>query len=139
MTIPKQHKQFLYVVTSLVDASLIYLLQHAQLNNFDKIFCKAVLWIHVYFYICLYTNNKRGIGLCHYSMAASLAMSVFLCHPVLISLSLILIDVVQILWVMFDKCILNEKDQSLLGPYAHSTVYLTRAITIILLVKLLNT
>ena len=137
--VDKHHKNLIYPLIALIDIILLCILYDAKdLATFDRGFCWAVLVVHVYFYTSLIINCKRGVDICHYALALSILLSVFLSHKSLVALALALLLLIQVFWVVFGRCILNEPNDdqtSFLGP---RTPFVARGITLILVLKLVT-
>ena len=106
-------KKKLYVITFLLDSGLIYLCTKKNLPRIDKLWCYTTLLLHGSFYYGLYKNNRPLLDKLHYWVFLLPVLSTITktIYPKILSLFLLLL--IQYLWVIEDKCILNEEGQSL--------------------------
>jgi len=106
-------KKKLYVITFLLDSGLIYLCTKKMLPQIDKLWCYSTLLIHSSFYYALYKNNRPILDKLHYWVFLLPVLSTFTktIYPKILSLFLLLL--IQFLWVIENKCILNEDGQTL--------------------------
>jgi len=103
----------LYTITALLDSGLIYLCTKKKLPFIDKFWCYSVLFSHGIFYYALHKNNRKLLDKLHYWVFILPVISTFskTIYPKIMSLFLILI--IQYLWVIENKCILNEEGKTL--------------------------
>jgi len=101
----------LYFITLFLDFGLIYLCTKKKLPFIDKYWCYTVLFIHSVFYYALYQDNRSLLDRLHLLVALFPLLSIFTktIYPKLLSLFLVLL--IQYLWVVEGKCILNEDGQ----------------------------
>ena len=106
-------KSKLYLITILLDLGLIYLCAENILPKFDIIWCYFTLLIHATFYYALHKNNRFLLHTLHYMVFFIPLMSLFTntIYPKILSLFLIMI--IQFLWVIENKCILNEEGETM--------------------------
>ena len=106
-------KKKLYAITALLDSGLIYLCTKKKLHSYDKYWCYLTLCSHGLFYYALHKNNRRVLDQLHYWVFILPVLSTFTktIYPKILSLFLIIL--IQYLWIIEDKCILNEEGQEL--------------------------
>ncbi len=106
-------KKKLYVITFLLDSGLIYLLIKKKLPKIDKLWCYSTLYLHGSFYYALYKNNRALLDRLHYWVFLLPVLSTITktIYPKILSLFLLIL--IQYLWIIENKCILNEEGQSL--------------------------
>jgi len=106
-------KNKLYILTAILDFSLIYILTKKNLPFIDKSWIYAVLSTHGLFYYSLHLNKRKLLDILHYLVFGLPILSLFTktIYPKIISLFLLL--TIQYLWIIENKCILNENGQSL--------------------------
>lgn len=131
----KKEKIIIYFLTFFIDVYLLYVVFNLKLNNFDEYFSVSILLLHIIFYFSIYNNQKYGIDFCHYALALSFILSVFLKNKNIIFLCLLILLAIQFLWKYFNKCILNNNEQTFFGPYMPTMVFTTKIITTILFLK----
>ena len=124
----------LALLTCILDIAIIYTyVTSTTLPLYDKIFCILILVTHFFFYIFLYFYNEDILQFIHVIVFLSLGISVFLSNINLLIMCLLLIIVIQILWIVENRCILNEKKHNF--GYSKNLEIYTRILTIILLFK----
>lgn len=101
------------LITFFIDIFLIYFLINVKLNTFDTYFIKSALFVHLIFYIALYFNIKLLIDLCHYLIGVYFFISLKVKSKYILSLLIILLLIIEYLWHMYKKCILNKISQPL--------------------------
>ena len=103
----------LYIITALLDSGLIYLCTKKKLGHIGKYWCYSVLSTHGIFYYALHKNNRPLLDQLHYWVFLLPVISTFTktIYPKILSLFLILL--IQYLWVIENKCILNEEGKTL--------------------------
>ena len=97
-------------LTLFVDLGFAYGLCCQKLNMYDKMFSVCTLSTHSLFLYYLYKGNKKKLDLLHCFVPILLIGSTRLTHPLLIFLSLTMLSGIQTLWVLEERCILNEPD-----------------------------
>jgi len=133
-------KIVLYILTLFLDILLIWILLNEKLNNYDTIFIFTALFVHLSFYIGLFFNNRTLLDICHVMLTIAIICSIFIKNKMLLSLLLLLLILIHIIWICFNECILNTKEQNkrnitleITGIHA-STIF--QIITIILVLKI---
>lgn len=99
----------LYCITLFIDIFIITCLYIVSFNLFDLLWIYLVLFSHVLFYYGLYVNNKLILDFIHYFIFILPSLSLFCNHISLKIISLLLIIIIQVLWIKYNKYILNEK------------------------------
>jgi hypothetical protein len=104
-------KNKLYLMTSLLDSAIIYILIKKNLHFLDKSFFIATLLTHATFFYALKNNKRKILDFLHYFVFILPICSLFTksLYPKILSLFLLII--IQFLWVIENRCILNEKNQ----------------------------
>lgn len=104
----ENHKPLIYIFTAIIDIYLVTLLylQSSRLHLLDKWFIIVVLISHVLLYASLYTHNLFGIDFCHWMLIVCVGISPMLLHKALLLFCFVFIVFIQILWLVFDDCIL---------------------------------
>lgn len=110
--IKNEYKTILTIITILMDIFFIYTLCNQNLNTYDKVFTISILFIHSIFLYCLWNYNKKLLDILHVSVFIYLLCSIFLKNKVIIGISLCLILFIQLMWIIIDKCILNEENET---------------------------
>lgn len=96
------------LATFVIDIGLIWiLLSPPSLCWFDAVFIWSMLGAHVCFYIALYYDYSSWISFLHYAIFAALSVSIFLKNTKLVGICLGLLILIQILWILESRCILN--------------------------------
>ena len=108
-----ENKFLLYIITILIDLYLINLKEKKKLNKFDNLYCSILLLVHLIFLISLYIENRYLLDICHIIMAISVTISIFLKNKKLVKLVIYFIILLNIMWIIFDKCILDEPNKDL--------------------------
>jgi len=96
-------------ITVVLDIGLILLLLRNDLVVFDRTFIVTVLMSHALFYYALFYENHSLIDSLHVIIFFYLSVSPFLKNKWLLGLNLFLITTIQILWVIEERCILNQE------------------------------
>ena len=111
-------KYKLYFLTGSLDIGLIYVLTKKILPFADKTWIFSTLLAHGAFFHALKNNNRKVLDILHYFIFVLPVLSTFTktIYPKILSLFLLLI--IQFLWVIENRCILNEKNQTIgFGDY----------------------
>ena len=97
-------------MTLLIDLQIItaWYLNHKTFKNIDYIFCLFIFFVHSLLYPAVINNNNIIIQYCHLCLIIVIGLSIFLTDQILILISLETIVIIQLLWVFYDKCILNN-------------------------------
>jgi hypothetical protein len=99
------------VATMCIDAGILYVvLTSPALPWFDNAFVLLILCSHLLFYYALLTKHEYLIQCLHYCIFISLAVSIFLKNTKLVMVCLGLLLTIQILWIVEDRCILNNHE-----------------------------
>ena len=105
-------KYLLYILTLMLDTFILNILYFNNLNYFDIAFCITLLFSHILFYYGLIYYNKNLLDCLHIAVFIYVLLSVFLQNKYLIGLVLLFTIILQILWIIENKCILNEGDEN---------------------------
>mgnify|MGYP001345759357 FL=1 len=105
-----EDKKKLYILTTFLDILIINILIFTKMNTFDKAFSYIILFTHTIFFFSLNFYNKKILDFLHVVIFSALGVSIFLSNIYLILTCYILLIIIQILWVIENRCILNEKD-----------------------------
>lgn len=103
----------IYLITALLDSGLIYLCTKKKLPFIDVSWCYTTLIIHFIFYYGLYHNMKNILRSLHYFIFILPFLSTFVntIYPKILSLFLLIS--IQFLWVIENRCILNEEGETM--------------------------
>lgn len=133
--IKNEYKIILTIITILMDIFFIYTLCNQELNIYDKVFTTSILVIHSIFLYCLWNYNKKLLDILHASVFIYLLCSIFLKNKVIIGISLCLILFIQLMWIIMDKCILNEENET--WGYGNELAIGSFLLTILLIYKII--
>tara|TARA_B100001093_G_C26846793_1_gene1023205 strand:+ start:302 stop:715 length:414 start_codon:yes stop_codon:yes gene_type:complete len=103
--------QKLIGITLFIDILLIYCLLQFKLNSYDYYFIIITLVLHSLFIYFLINYDKDVIYLLHISIFVLIGLGIFIKNKYLLMIPFILLVIIQILWQLEKKCILNEEDQ----------------------------
>ena len=103
-----QQKRLLYLMTGFMDIFLLWVLYrfYHSLKGFDKGFVITILLTHVLFYWSIYTDYDSGIDISHILLLLCVGVSPLLVNKWLLGYSFLFVITLQVLWFLFDKCIL---------------------------------
>jgi hypothetical protein len=87
---------------------------------FDRYFLCFSIVGQVMFLLALATRSRRLTDLCHVLMVLSLFVSVFLDNACLVGLALVCLIIIQVLWIVFGHCIVNDNADPGLFPTQHA-------------------
>ena len=127
-------KNKLYIITFIIDLFLIYILLKFDLYFLDNIFIISLIFIHFVFYYAIYSYNKPIIDCLHYFVFLYPFLSLFTMNIYIKIISLLLLFVIQLLWILENRCILNNKDDDF-GFGDMPSIY-TLILTILLSIKI---
>ena len=101
------------IATLCIDVGLlsVFLTSSRTLFWFDNAFVVVILCSHVLFYYALFSQDNFLIQWLHYCIFISLAVSIFLENTKLLIICLVLLLTIQILWIVEDRCILNDENE----------------------------
>ena len=96
-------------ITLFLDSIILIITYFRNLSYYDLLFVTNIILCHVTFLIGLSLNDTDLIDPCHYALFITLLLSIFIVSDILIlCLCLFFILLIQILWVVEERCILNE-------------------------------
>lgn len=109
----QKDKNKLYLMTFLLDSGILYVLIKKKLHFFDKSWLLTTLLTHGTFFYALKNNKRKILDFLHHLVFLLPLTSLFskTIYPKILSLFLLI--AIQFLWVIENRCILNEKDQTL--------------------------
>jgi len=136
--IDNNSKTILTIATILIDLALVTALTTCSLGTYDKLFVIVCLMAHIPFYACLWNYNRPILDALHYFLFVALVASIFLNHPLTLSISLSVLVFIQVMWVLKDRCILNEEGQSIANSFGFGPTFsfLTGGFTLLVATKL---
>lgn len=131
-------KLILYSLTLFVDAVLLNEILYFSLSMtiIDLIFCVLCLLSHFVFYYALYNNLSDLLGILHILMGGFIVSSLFLKNILIVCLCIFLLFIVQSLWIIYDRCIINDFDDYFINGYSKIIRFCTIIFTIILSIRL---
>ena len=109
----QKDKNKLYLMTFLLDSGILYVLIKKKLHFFDKSWLLTTLLTHGTFFYALKNNKRKILDFLHHLVFLLPLTSLFskTIYPKILSLFLLI--AIQFLWVIENRCILNEENQSL--------------------------
>lgn len=119
--------------TIMLDAALIYIISQHKLVVFDKTFIICVLLNHILFYFAMYYSIEPLINTLYQILFFFISVSIFVKNRWLLLLNLFLISIIQVFWIIEDRCILNKEDYCF--GYAKQLRIATLLFTILLSMK----
>ena len=135
--IDNKYKNIIYCLTLFLDIVLLFIICNYKLNCFDFIYCISLLISHALFFYGLIYYNKKLLDCLHVAIFIYVLLSIFLQNKYLIGLCLFFTLILQVLWIIENKCILNEENEN--WGMLKSISLLTLLINTILAYKLGNT
>jgi len=108
-------KNILYILTFFIDLFLIYTVLILSCNILDKLFILSVLICHAFFFFALKNENKTILDICHLLVFILPFLALFLENKYIKSISIFLLIVIQTLWYIKNKCILNDFTKGFVG------------------------
>jgi hypothetical protein len=109
--ISEDDKIKLFSITIILDILLLSIMKLSKLNIFDSWFVYVILISHLLFYGSLTLYNKKVLDILHVVIFAALGTSIFLSNIYLLLTCLLLLIMIQILWLIESRCILNESGE----------------------------
>ena len=104
----KEDKIKLLLLAAVLDALLIGILVFQKLEHiFDVVYILVNLIIHVWFFIAVSQVYRRQINILHIILVISLFLGFFTTNLYLQIVVLFLLLLIQVLWVLEERCILN--------------------------------
>ena len=134
--IDNKYKNIVYCLTLFLDIVLLFILCNYKLNCFDFIYCISSLISHALFLYVLIYYNKKLLDCLHVAIFIYVLLSIFLQNKYLIGLCLFFTLTLQVIWIIENKCILNEGNEN--WGMSKSISLLTLLINTILAYKLGN-
>jgi len=133
--IPFKNKLKLTIITLIMDLGFLITLFTNRLNYYELFTTITILITHILFYKNLLQKyNKENLDILHCFVPILLLMSIGFSNKYLVLFSLYFITIVQFMWIVENKCILNEKQDSW-GMSKFSSVF-SLGLTIVLSYKL---
>ena len=129
------NKLQIYLYTLIIDIILIIILLTQNLNHFDTFFTYSIFILHIIFYYSLKMTNKRLINILHYILFITITVGILLSNKYLVLLCIAVLILIQVLWIINKKCILNNISHIEHG-YGESVTILTVLLTIVYFIKL---
>ena len=121
--------QKMILLTLLLDVFLVYLMIFRTLHKNDTHIIFLFLFCHAVLLYSLFTNNEVIINILHYLLCILLFATTFLIQDVfLLMVLLFLVFMIQFLWIIEDKCIMNKDDKNMF-----ENEYITNGIRVITL------
>ena len=108
----KKNIQKLIYITLFIDILLIYCLLKFKLNTYDFNFIIITLGLHISFIYFLLNYHKNIIYFLHISIFILIGLGLFIQNKYLLMIPFMLLVIIQILWQLEKKCILNEEEET---------------------------
>lgn len=109
----QKDKYKLYLLTAVLDIGFIYVLIKKNIPYIDKYWLYTSLFSHAIFFYALKYHNRKILDYLHYMVFILIATSLMTKTIYVKNLCLFLLIIMQFLWIIEGRCILNEKDHSL--------------------------
>ena len=106
----KNDKNLLYLITILLDISLLGIMYFTKTTNYENIWIIATLLCHIVFYFALNKRYVKLLDFLHISVFVLPSLSIFMKNIYIKLLSLILLILIHILWIIKDRCIMMMDD-----------------------------
>ena len=103
-------KNKLFLITFLLDLFLLYIIFFNKLNYFDFFWILSVIVCHLLFYYNLVKENRYVLDILHYFVFILPSLTLFTKNGLIKGVSIFLLILIQILWIIEKKCILNEEN-----------------------------
>lgn len=110
-----KEKMYLYLITIALDIILLLGLIKSKFTLFDFLYIVSILLVHILFYISLYINNRSLLDFLHYFVFIYIALSQFCNNYYIILANILLLFIIQYLWIIKGRCILNETNSKQFG------------------------
>ena len=101
-------KNIVYLITFIIDIILIKLLFCSKNTDIDLFYIKTILFCHLIFYYVLYKQISIIIDILHVLVFVLSFMVIFINNKQIKLIVIGLLLLVQILWILQEKCILND-------------------------------
>ena len=108
-------KNRLYIYTIIIDIFLLSIMYLSNLSTIDRIWILSALGMHLLFYYNLYNNSRKLIDILHCFIFILPILSLFVQNILIKIMSLGLIILIQFLWIIEKRCILNEENNCFYG------------------------
>jgi hypothetical protein len=109
-------KEYLKMIllTLILDVFLLYILLYRSLNTLDTYLIFLFLLCHVVFLYSLLTDNGMIINILHYLLCILLFITSFFIEDIcLLMVLLFLLFMIQFLWIIENKCIMNKDGENM--------------------------
>jgi hypothetical protein len=126
-----KEKNILYILTFLLDITLLFVFFINDLIFFDKLWILLVILTHIIFYYSLFYDKRNILDILHYLVFILPILALFTNNIYIKLVSLFLVVVIQFLWVKENRCILNETDNKQFG-YGNELNYCVILLNVIL-------
>tara|TARA_B100000424_G_C22908858_1_gene483494 strand:+ start:107 stop:562 length:456 start_codon:yes stop_codon:yes gene_type:complete len=119
----KNDKNLLYIITILLDISLLGIMYFTKTTNYENIWIIATLLCHIVFYFALNKKYVKLLDFLHIFVFVLPSLSIFMKNIYIKLLSLILLILIQILWIIKERCIMMMDDMNNFGYGKEINVY----------------
>ena len=128
----------LYYIILFIDLYLLLLLyfQAKKLSTFEYIYIISLLLSHIVLILALSKQWFKIIDSLHYFLFFSILISVFIQNILLQTLVLSIIFLIQFLWIVEKRCIMNTNHEKDFFGFSDTLSIITLIYTIILSIKL---
>ena len=100
----------LFLITFFLDLFLLYIIFFNQLNYFDFFWILSVIVCHMLFYYNLVKENRYVLDVLHYFVFIFPSLALFTKNVLIKFVCIFLLILIQILWIIEKRCILNEEN-----------------------------
>lgn len=100
----------LFALTLFMDFIFFIVIFTRTLVYFDYSFCITILITHVIFLASLYYNYIYLLDILHYMVFILLTLGIFVEDIIILSICLFLTFMIQFLWIIEGRCILNKRN-----------------------------
>lgn len=105
---PKSDFLKIIAVSSFILMSMFLILVSQKLNIFDLSFVSSLFFLQIIFIISLFKKKKKSLHLLHVLIFIYLMLSIFINNKCIMIVILIVVLIIQVFWILHDKCILSQ-------------------------------
>lgn len=110
-------KRDVILITLLIDFFLLYIVirRYQRLKRIELTYIYLVFISHAILYLSIYYSFNKIIDLLHYLLLIFLILGIIIKDSLLLLLIVLILNLIQILWVIKGRCILNTDRETLFG------------------------
>ena len=123
-------------VSTFILMSMFLILVSQKLNIFDLSFVSSLFFLQIIFIISLVKKKKKSLHILHVLIFIYFMLGIFANNKCLIIVILVVLLIIQVFWILYEKCILSQFETHTDSGYGKNLSLMCLLYTVYLSIRL---